>query len=76
MRKEEMSIKDKVALMENVTISYKDAAQIIGISEKHYSKEKSLLNKVKKKQSSNTESEGGTSSGNGTEQGDNSSTTA
>ncbi len=47
MRKEEMSVKDKVALMENVPISYKEAAQIIGISEKYYSKEKSLLNKAK-----------------------------
>lgn len=43
MKKEEMSIKEKVALLENVPISYKEAAQILGISEKHYSKEKSLL---------------------------------
>ena len=39
MKKEEMSIKEKVALLENISISYKEAARIIGISEKHYGKE-------------------------------------
>jgi len=43
MRKEDINVKDKVALLENVNISYKEASKILGISEKHYSKEKSLL---------------------------------
>ena len=70
MRKEEMSVKDKVALMENIPISYKEAAQIIGISEKHYSKEKSLLKNKNNKKDSN---EGGEiENGIGTEQRDDS----
>ena len=48
MKKEEMSIKDKVAMLENVSLSYKDAAKVLGISEQHYSKEKSLLKNNKK----------------------------
>jgi len=48
MQKEDMSIKEKVALLENVSLSYKDAAKVLGISEKHYSKEKSLLKNNKK----------------------------
>lgn len=45
MRKEKLNVKDKVALLENINISYKEASKILGISEKHYSKEKSLLKK-------------------------------
>jgi hypothetical protein len=45
MRKEDLSIKDKVALVDSVSLSYKDASKIIGISETHYAKEKSLLKK-------------------------------
>jgi len=47
LKEKEMSIKEKVALLENISISYKEAAQILGISEKHYSKEKSLLKNKK-----------------------------
>ena len=53
MKKEEMSIKEKVALLENISISYKEAARIIGISEKHYGKEKSLLSKGKNNKTQN-----------------------
>lgn len=45
MRKEELSIKDKVVLTDNMSLSNKDASKILGISESHYAKEKSLLKK-------------------------------
>ena len=71
MRKEEMSVKDKVTLMDSLNLPNKDAAQSIGISETHYRKEKCLLkNKNNKKKDSN---EGGEiENGIGTEQRDDS----
>lgn len=45
IRKEESSIKDKVALADSVSLSNKDASRILGISESHFAKEKSLLKK-------------------------------
>ena len=45
LRKEELTIKDKVALIDNVSLSNTDASRILGISETHFAKEKSLLKK-------------------------------
>jgi len=72
MKKEEMSVKEKVALMDSLKLPNRDASQIIGITETHYAKEKSLLNKGKNLNSNNKR--GGLDHGNGTEQGINEST--
>lgn len=45
IRKEESSIKERVALADSVSLSNKDASRILGISESHFAKEKSLLKK-------------------------------
>lgn len=48
MKKEEMSVKEKVAFMDGLNMPNKDASQIIRITENHYKVEKSLLNKKSK----------------------------
>ena len=69
MKKEEMSVKEKVALMDSLKLPNRDASQIIGISETHYAKEKSLLNKGKNNKNLNSNNNlGGLDNGIGTEQ--------
>lgn len=45
----ELTVREKIKLLAEFNFSNKEIANILGISEKHVSKEKSLLKKVKEK---------------------------
>lgn len=51
LRKEELSVKENVAILSGTSLSNKEGAGILGITEKHYAKEKCLAKNKKEKES-------------------------